>query len=955
MPADGSQDDRTESFIALSSGTLVSHYKIIEKIGAGGMGEVYLAEDTALERKVALKFLPPHLCQDEECRQRFMREARAIAKISHPNIITIYEVAEVDGRPYLAIELIEGGSLKDKIEGDGLDLEQALDLAVQICEALSFVHRSGIVHRDIKPSNILVEKTGLAHLADFGLVHMGSATELTRPGSRMGTWGYMSPEQAAGEPVDNRSDIFSLGVVLYEALTGCQPFLKASEAASLEAVLRTEADSISRIRPDVPLGLQRMVERMIAKSPSDRFQNADDLRVEMKKQQEGLLRGTDPREVRIESEFDNGVLVMCFRNMLDPGDAESQAEIIANLLITGLSESRDFRVVSSQQVYDILKRLDKDDSPSTDPTLSSQVARTAKARWMILGTLLRTRPTLLLTSQIVEVDTGHIVSAQRLTSHQDEDIFLFTDRLLRQLFADLPISKSGKCRLDRSVTEVTTSSQEAYRSYLEGLEYSYRYLDSEAEKCFELALKHDPTFAMAYYRRARRPACPFREELIRKAVEYSDRASRKERLYISAMEARIEGEYGRCLSQLEEIISQYPEEKEALLLLGNLHRLSLGEVQEGVRYYEEVLRIDPDNIEAYTNLTYAYNTMGEYHLSLQAANKLAELAPDQPNSFDSLGDICSWNGEIDQGLDAFLRAIEIDERFFHSIWKAGILYTFKQQFAESQGMFRKLTACDDSDYRACGRMSLGMIPYCRGKFRDALSALDTGLSSDEMEDYQGYFRAYKHLLKGKIHLERKDISRAIDDIRSSIELFRAIDPAVLYPSVTLCQALAIGGDTHGARSVLQEIETSLKKHRRGRRSVYHAAAGLVDLSQGQCGSALRNLSKAAEDPLIWEWEGVNRFELFTTLGQAHVMERSYEKAVDLLESIKSEYSLGRLAAAISSAKVHYFLGIAYGESGWKAKAISNFETFLTIWKDADPGVEEIEDARQRLIQLKSNP
>jgi len=953
VPENHHDDDKTQTHIPLLKDTTVGHYRIVEKIGAGGMGEVYLAEDTELDRKVALKFLPPHLCHDEDCRKRFMREARAIAKISHPNIITIYEVAEFNGRPYLSIELIEGPSLKVKIKGDKLDLKYVLNLAIQIGEALSEIHHSGVVHRDIKPSNILIDRKGTAHLADFGLVHVDNATELTRPGSRMGTIGYMSPEQVKGETIDGGSDIFSLGIVLYEALTGHQPFRKNSEAASLEAILNIEPDSISNFRPDVPQGFQRIIERMIAKSKLDRFQNVDDLLVELKKQGNALDLGTEPDELRIRDVVDNNVLIMQFRNMIDPCDKERQGEIITNLLITGLSESGDLHVVSSQRVFDIIKLLGKTDNLTTDPTLATQIARKARANWMILGDLLQLKPTIMVTSQIVDTKTGQIISAQRLSSYQDEDIFLFTDRLMNQLYAKLPSSKTGSNRLDRSVTEVTTNSQEAYRYYLEGMEHFYKYLETEADKCFELAIKHDPAFAMAYYRRARRPIGTNKEEMIKKAVKYSARASRKERLYINAMDARIEGDYERSASELEKIISNYSNEKEALLLLGNLYRLATGDVEKGIHYYEEVLELDPNHAEAYLNLTYAYHTMGKYYLSLQAANKLVELAPDNPNSFDSLGDIYSWNGEIDQGLEAFLKAVEIDGRFLHAIWKAGVLYTFKQHFKQAEELFRRLASCDDIEYRAGGRLSLGLLPYYRGRFQEAIGTLDTGLASDEMEDYKGYFRAYKHLLKGKILLVRKDYLKGIDEIKLSIGQFRDIDPAISYPSVILCKALGTSGDEHNAQKVLHEISTNLKKHRRRRKSVYHVAAGFLDFTQRRYDSAERNLLEASKDPLIWEWEGANRFELFTLLGQTYVKKQSFEKAVEILESTRKEFSVGRLMVATSSAEIYYFLGIAYEKSGWKEKAINNFKTFLNIWKDADSGIDEIEDAKKRLAYLKS--
>jgi len=500
---------------------------------------------------------------------------------------------------------------------------------------------------------------------------------------------------------------------------------------------------------------------------------------------------------------------------------------------------------------------------------------------------------------------------------------------------------------------VTTSSQEAYRYYLEGMEHFYKYLESEADKCFELAIKHDPSFAMAYYRRARRPIGADKVKMIKKAVEYSVRASRKERLYINAMDARIEGDYERSAAELEKIISNYPNEKEALLLLGNLSRLAIGDVEKGIHYYEEVLKLDPNHVEAYLSLAYAYYTMGKYYLSLRAANKLVELAPDNPNSFDSLGDIYSWNGEIDQGLEAFLKAVEIDGRFLHSILKAGILYTFKQHFKNAEELFRRLSSCDDIEYRACGRLSLSLIPYYRGRFQEAIATLDTGLAADELEDYGGIWRAYKYLIKGKIHLERGDYLMGIDDIKLSAELFREIDSAISYPKVILCMALSSSGDVPAAQTVLQEIRINLKNHPRGREAVYYVAAGLLNFSQGQYIGAERNLFKATQDPLIWEWEGVNRFELFTTLGETFIKEQNFEKAADLLENTNREFSLDRMLAAITGVKIFYFLGIAYEKSGWKEKAINNYEAFLDIWKDADPGIEEIEDAQKRLAHLKS--
>ncbi|UCC45013.1 MAG: serine/threonine protein kinase, partial [Candidatus Zixiibacteriota bacterium] len=198
-------DDRTQTHVALTRGTMVSHYQIVEKIGAGGMGEVYLAEDTRLSRKVALKFLPPHLCQDEECRTRFTREAQAAARLSHPNIIHVYEVGEYQRRPFFAMEHVEGRSLREFAGEKDLPVERILELGIQICEGLNEAHHKGITHRDVKPSNVLIDSHGRAKIVDFGLASVVGSDQLTRTGSTLGTIGYMSPEQVQGKEIDHRS------------------------------------------------------------------------------------------------------------------------------------------------------------------------------------------------------------------------------------------------------------------------------------------------------------------------------------------------------------------------------------------------------------------------------------------------------------------------------------------------------------------------------------------------------------------------------------------------------------------------------------------------------------------------------------------------------------------------------------------------------------------------------
>ncbi len=275
MAADRSDDDKTRSFTPLAAGTQVSHYRIVEKIGAGGMGEVYLAEDTKLNRNVALKFLPSHLCQDEDCRKRFKREAQAAAKLDHPNIIHVYEVSEFMGRPFFAMQHVEGLSLREFSSDKDPSIEQILELSIQICEGLNDAHEKGVTHRDIKPSNILIDSHGRAKIVDFGLASVVGTDQLTKTGSTLGTVGYMSPEQVQGKNVDHRSDLFSLGVVLYELITQQNPFKRDSEAATLKAVSDDLPEPIARFKSGLPDGLQAIIDKALEKDVKTRYQHAD--------------------------------------------------------------------------------------------------------------------------------------------------------------------------------------------------------------------------------------------------------------------------------------------------------------------------------------------------------------------------------------------------------------------------------------------------------------------------------------------------------------------------------------------------------------------------------------------------------------------------------------------------------------------------------------------------------
>ena len=270
-------------------GNIIAHYKILKKLGEGGMGEVYLAYDTELDRKVALKFLPTQYTSDPEIKTRFKREAKAAAALNHPNIITVYEVGEYENRSYIAMEYVEGQSLAELLDKEGKDLsfERIRDIATQVCEGLSKAHEADIVHRDIKPANILIDKDGRVKLADFGLAKLKGMSKLTKEASTLETVRYMSPEQTRGEEVDFRSDIFSLGVVLYEMIAGQLPFRGNYEAAVVYSIMNEEPEPLARYKAGVPAALQMIVDKVLRKDPRTRYQSAADMGADLKALEKG--------------------------------------------------------------------------------------------------------------------------------------------------------------------------------------------------------------------------------------------------------------------------------------------------------------------------------------------------------------------------------------------------------------------------------------------------------------------------------------------------------------------------------------------------------------------------------------------------------------------------------------------------------------------------------------------
>jgi len=449
-------------------GKIISHYKIISTLGSGGMGEVFLADDTKLDRKVALKFLPSDYTSDKETNTRFKREAKAAAKLNHPNIITVHEIGEHDDKTYIAMEYVEGLSLREKITCVGakhsdedmqesrkidsgnaspLQTSEIIDIASQICEGLSSAHKTGIVHRDIKPENILIDKSGRVKILDFGLAMVKGASKLTTDASTIGTLKYMSPEQYKNKEIDDRSDIFSFGIILFEMVTGELPFQGDYQAAIMYSVVNEEPKSIKSLRQDTPQNLEQIVNKALKKDPANRFQSMKEIMKELKK-----VPTIDTKE----SVTEKSIVVLPFEDMSPGKDNEYFSDGLTEEIITDLSHIHDLLVISRSSAMTF---------KGTKQTIP-EIVKKVNVRYVLEGSVRKAGNSLRITAQLIDATTDAHLWAEKYSGTLD-DVFDIQEKVSRSIVDALKVKLSPKEK--KQIAERPIDNVQAYECYLRAM------------------------------------------------------------------------------------------------------------------------------------------------------------------------------------------------------------------------------------------------------------------------------------------------------------------------------------------------------------------------------------------------------------------------------------------------------------------------------------------------------
>ena len=636
---------------AALTGTSILHYHIGPRLGSGGMGEVYIADDRRLGRQVALKFLPPDRRRDSESRARLFREAQAASLLQSPHIAITYDLVEHDDAMFIAMEYVEGELISDRVARGPLPVSDALDIAAQVADALDEAHGRGVTHRDIKSANLIQTRRGLVKVLDFGLAKMEipssvEATLLTQPdilvtapGMVLGTIAYMAPEQLRGDAVDHRVDLWGLGVVLYEMLTATLPFRGSTLAAVFDQILHQEPPSPMQVNPTIPLDVEHIVRRALQKTPVSRYNAARDMYNALRHTARRIEAGASTTGVRPAAHVETGertIAVLTFTNVTGDAADDWIGTGIAETVTSDLRNVRDVTVIGRAQVFEQLKNVQAETGRSGD-SLAIEIGRRLGVWWVVSGAYQRIGDRIRITSQLVEVLKGTLLRTVKIDGRVDE-IFELQDRIVFDLSRSLNV-KLGKAEAD-AIERDETSSVEAFEAYSRGvlnLRTAGRDAIDRAIALFERAVQLDPKYASAWA--ALGGAYTLKggflgmTQLLEKAIEPLRRA-----------------------------LALNPTLVNAHVWLGSALS-GLGRLDEGLVSLRKAVEIEPDNADAHQNLARAYwLTKGMVPEGIAELRKALTFNPEAGYTHLQLSMLEALSGNLDAAEEAARQAIELQER-----------------------------------------------------------------------------------------------------------------------------------------------------------------------------------------------------------------------------------------------------------------------------------------------------
>lgn len=921
----------------ISQGDKVRHYEILRQIGKGGMGEVYLAHDTVLDREVAIKFLPEEMQDDVKARERFLKEAKSAAALDHPFICNIYETGETDGKAFIVMEYVEGKNLREKLEEEPISLRDFLRVALEIADALETAHDKGIVHRDLKPENIMLTPQGHVKVMDFGLAKrvLPTGDDLTRTltqasiteeGTISGTLAYMSPEQAKGEKVDRKSDIFSLGVLLYEMISGKHPFTRPSAAETLSAVLRDPPPHLKVKPKKVIPALSPILSKAIAKEPEARYQSVADLAVDIRKVQRETAavsfllfrrwpvlvgsiliivmllsgvwwlarRGAVSTSEEVLEPI--SILIADFQN--DTGDSVFDGALEKALSI-GLEDASFIDIYKRTKARKLVEQLDSE----AGGRLDSQRAQLISAREDI---------NIIVSGSIESNQKGYTIKVQALDTVNNETVIDTSEdiktkadwyKAVDSLAAELR-SELGGISIDLEKETFTTTSLEAMRAYVLAQELKDGGKKEESIKEYLRAIEEDPEFgraysglALIYYALGERKKA---EEYHSKALAHLDRMNDREIYKTRSTWFLLTGNNQKAIEELNALVKQFPADAAGNLNLAIAYFFTR-DMQRAVEQGLRTVEFFPKNFNSRYNLVWYAIGASDFEMAEQQVQKVLEEYPEYEKAY-----VAKALAELAQGRSA--QAVETYRTLESlSLWGASLAAT-----------------------------GLADIALYEGRLNDATKILESGIKRD-FENGRKDLAAVKWTMLAHPFLLRGQKSRAIDAADQAIAISREVD--VLFP---VAKIYIRAGLPDKANMLVAELNESLYPEPQAYGKIIQ---GEILLKKGDASGAIRLFNEAKD--LLDTWFG------HFVLGRAYLEVEAFAEAhseFDICLKRRGEASalfFHDMPSYHYLPPVHYYLGQAQEGLGSDA-ASDSYQKFLKIKENGDKGNPLVEDAQKRI-------
>jgi serine/threonine protein kinase/tetratricopeptide (TPR) repeat protein len=977
-------------------GKTISHYKILSKLGEGGMGVVYKAEDTRLKRLIALKFLPIALTHDLEAKQRFIQEAQAASSLDHPNICTIYEIGETkDKQLFIAMAYYDGETLKRKLPGNQLSTTFAVDIARQIATGLAKAHEKGIVHRDIKPDNIMITSEGVVKILDFGLAKLVSQSLHTKTGSTPGTAAYMSPEQTQGQAVDHRTDIWSLGILMYEMLTGQRPFIAEFDQAIMYRVVNHEPQPISEVRPEVPEWLQLVVKKAMVKATQNRYQNMKDMLADLEEKKTPRSANSSahepqkPRRHKWWLPTAAALLLVClgmyvfkyqwlqffhsdrktiavisFENRTNDPAYDYLCDVIPNLLISKLEQSKYLRVTTWERLYDLLKQKSKANLSFIDPNLGLELCQMEGVQVIVSGGFNKTGNTFTIDAEVMDVADKTLIKRIAVKGNGKESILKTQiDELGRSIAQSIGFSESSLFKSQSTILDVTTSSMEAYKFYMRGKMDGDRWLFPDAQRSLEKAVLIDSNFASAYLMLgivcSNRGNLRQAREANAKAKSLSYKVSEKEKLMIAAVSAESVDE---SYPLWQEMIKKYPKEK--IPYLGSSSYFSVhGKYLEAIEEMKKALALDPNYGLAWAKMAYPYAALERYDEALECFKKYSAAFPGDADPYDSIAGLYFRTGRLEQAIANYQEALAINPDHF-SVWKLAYVHALREEYAEAMKCLNQYL--DKKAYIAYTHevyLIKGLLDFWLGKYKDAIKDLQASEYLSNKSGYE-YIADQSFWLSAWVYAAQSNYTMARKvyygwayrrSIKYPKNLFFYNTIINIYTGLVDLQQGRIDSAIFKASIVDSLLHSNEKANLslKYRAKLYHAE---VFLKKGMPQQAI----SCYETPPWTDVKGTgmsynivfDRNEPFVLDIQARAYQQNghLDKAIGEYENLTNPDATKRNLLLVHPI-YYYRMAKVYEQKGDSEKAIAGYQKFLRIWKDADKGLPEPGDARQRLAHL----